>query len=197
MKPAGGFPYEGCVKNVVNEHAVRRGGYLAGVTVTLLALSCADLTAPSAYGRRGDDGAAPQANTAQVRGNAQPGSTAAQPPTPTPRVAVPAGDSEQIRASHVLIAFKGARGGRAERSKEEAKKLAEQVRARAASGTDFAKLASDHSDGPTKSRGGDLGKFARGRMVKPFADAAFALKPGGISNVVETPFGFHVIKRTE
>jgi parvulin-like peptidyl-prolyl isomerase len=84
------------------------------------------------------------------------------------------------------------------RTKEEAKRRAENILARARKGDDFGKLADESSDDPSaKLNHGSLGKFGRTQMVKPFADAAFALKPGGISTLVETPFGFHVIKRTE
>ncbi|MEA3415626.1 MAG: peptidylprolyl isomerase [Thermodesulfobacteriota bacterium] len=62
-------------------------------------------------------------------------------------------------------------------------------------GADFAKLAAQHSDDPgTKNKGGDLGFFARQRMIPPFSNAAFALKKGETSNPVRTPFGFHIIK---
>lgn len=90
------------------------------------------------------------------------------------------------------------------RSKEEAKKLAAEVLAKAKKGQDISALAKQYSDEPgvkdnngKPGSGGSLGKFTRNRMVKPFADAAFALPPGGLSDVVETDFGFHVIKRTE
>jgi len=100
----------------------------------------------------------------------------------------------------VLIQYKGSMRAdpKVTRSKEEAKKLASEVMAKAKKGQDFAGLARQYSDEPgAKDRAGSLGKFARQAMVKPFADAAFALKPGEISEVVETQFGFHVIKRTE
>ncbi len=69
---------------------------------------------------------------------------------------------------------------------------------RARAGEDFAALAQQFSSDPgSKANGGDLGWFARGMMVKPFEEGAFALKPGEISNIIETPFGFHIIKLEE
>ena len=100
----------------------------------------------------------------------------------------------------MLIMYKGSMRAPAEvtRSKEEAKKLATEIMVKAKKGADFDGLAKQYSDEPgSKTRMGKLGKFSKGAMVKPFSDAAFALKPGEISNVVETDFGFHVIKRTE
>jgi peptidyl-prolyl cis-trans isomerase D len=81
------------------------------------------------------------------------------------------------------------------RSKDEAKKLAEQLVKRAAK-EKFDDLAKKYSDDKgSGSKGGDLGEFTASQMVKPFSEAAVALKPNTLSGVVESPFGFHIIKR--
>jgi parvulin-like peptidyl-prolyl isomerase len=138
----------------------------------------------------------PKAKEPEVR----PAETAQAAPAPTPQPVEAAPSGEQVAASHVLIAYQGAMRAAPTitRTQDEAKKRAEQILARARKGEDFAKLASEASDDPSaKMNSGSLGKFTRERMVKPFADAAFALKPGSVSELVETPFGYHVIKRTE
>jgi len=101
-------------------------------------------------------------------------------------------DPEQVRVSHVLVETKA-------RSDEEALARAEEVRLKALAGADFAVLAGEFSDDPSvKSNHGNLGFFARGRMAIPFEDAAFALeKPGDISPVVKTQYGYHVIVLNE
>jgi hypothetical protein len=105
---------------------------------------------------------------------------------------------DEISASHILIAYKGAERSTATRTKEEAKALADEVLQKArAAGADFAALARQYSDGPTASKGGDLGSFKKGVMDPAFEAAAFKLKVGEVSDVVETPFGFHIIKRTK
>jgi parvulin-like peptidyl-prolyl isomerase len=104
-----------------------------------------------------------------------------------------------VRASHILISYAGAARTEATRSKQEAAELADEILARLKAGEDFEDLAGRYSDCPTaqSENCGDLGFFGKGKMVKPFEDAAFGLKVGEISGTVETQFGYHIIKRTQ
>ena len=61
----------------------------------------------------------------------------------------------------------------------------------------FAALAKEHSSCPSSAKGGDLGEFSRGMMAPPFEESAFGMDVGGVSGVVETTFGFHIIQRTK
>lgn len=101
---------------------------------------------------------------------------------------------EQLRASHILVTV----DPKADPAKkEEAHKKIESVQEKLKAGGDFAALAKELSDCPSKEKGGDLGYFGKGQMVKPFEDAALALKPGETSGIVETQFGYHIIKLAE
>lgn len=103
--------------------------------------------------------------------------------------------SEERRASHILIAVaKDAQGDQVKAARARIDVLLKQVRQ---TPSDFAKLAKENSQDPgSAANGGDLGFFGRGMMVKPFEDAAFALKENEISDVVRSDFGFHIIKVT-
>jgi len=103
--------------------------------------------------------------------------------------------AETMEASHILIAYSGAlsAANTVARTKEEARAFAEEVRGRVMDGEDFTTLAKELSDGPSAKTGGDLGAFGRGDMVPAFEKVAFGLKTGEVSDVVETPFGFHII----
>ncbi|MEN8208008.1 MAG: peptidylprolyl isomerase [Candidatus Fermentibacteria bacterium] len=104
---------------------------------------------------------------------------------------------ETIQASHILLAYEGAERSAATRTKEEALEIIEGLQENISDGSlTFIDAAAGNSDCPSSSDGGDLGHFPRGVMTTAFEDAAFALEPGDISGIVETPFGYHLIMRT-
>ncbi|MPZ18322.1 MAG: hypothetical protein GEV06_10470 [Luteitalea sp.] len=95
---------------------------------------------------------------------------------------------EQVRASHVLLETN-------EKDEAEVQKQAEGLLARIKEGADIAAIAKEYSDDPSsKDKGGDLGYFGRGAMVKEFEDVAFSLQPGQLSDLVKSQYGFHIIK---
>lgn len=101
---------------------------------------------------------------------------------------------ESIKASHILI--KQDDWEDKEKVAEGRKKI-EGLLARVKKGEDFAEMAKASSEGPSAPKGGDLGTFGKGQMVKPFEDAAFKLNVGETSGIVQTNFGFHIIKLTD
>jgi peptidyl-prolyl cis-trans isomerase D len=99
---------------------------------------------------------------------------------------------EQVRARHILLQVGEARSDAQARTEIEA------IRQQIAGGADFAKLAAERSDDPgSKGRGGDLGLFGRGRMIKEFEDAAFGGEPGKLLGPIRTSFGYHLLEVTE
>lgn len=98
-------------------------------------------------------------------------------------------EPEEVKARHILIKSDNDRN----KALAEIKDILEKVKG----GGNFEELAKEHSACPSKTQGGNLGFFGRGKMVKPFEDTAFSLKPGEISDIVETQFGFHIIKLEE
>lgn len=97
----------------------------------------------------------------------------------------------EFKAAHILAKFPD---DASDADKAAAKKKIEDLKAQLDKGGDFAALAKEHSDCPSKEDGGDLGAFRPGQMVKPFEDALKSLKDGEISGPIETQFGFHLIK---
>jgi len=101
---------------------------------------------------------------------------------------------ESVKASHILIMVEE---NASDEEKAKAKERILEIKKKLENGGEFAELAKKFSEGPSAANAGDLGYFRRGQMVKPFEDAAFALQPGQVSDVVETRFGYHVIKVTD
>jgi peptidyl-prolyl cis-trans isomerase C len=98
---------------------------------------------------------------------------------------------EQVKASHILIQVEPTAD---EAAKTEARKKIAEVQQKLKDGGDFAALAKEYSQGPSSAKGGNLGYFRRGQMVKPFEDTAFSMKTNEVSDLVETRFGYHIIK---
>lgn len=102
---------------------------------------------------------------------------------------------KQIRASHILVKVAQ---NTSPTEKAALKEKAQKIRERVKNNEDFAEVAKKESDDTgSKIKGGDLGFFAPGAMVEEFSKAAFALKPGEVSEIIESPFGFHIIKQTD
>ena len=101
---------------------------------------------------------------------------------------------ESVTASHILIATEATDDAATKATK---KAKAEELRKKIVDGADFAAVATESSDCPSKTRGGDLGSFTKGQMVKPFEEAAFGQKLNEVGPVVETQFGYHIIKVTK
>lgn len=101
---------------------------------------------------------------------------------------------EEVRTRRIMV---GVEQGAGEKERREARARIEGVLVEAKGGADFAELARKHSEGPEAPRGGDLGFLGRGKMPRPLEDAAFSLKPGGISEVLETPLGYHILRVEE
>jgi peptidyl-prolyl cis-trans isomerase C len=100
----------------------------------------------------------------------------------------------QVRASHILC---GVDANATAEEKKKAQEKATDLLKKLKAGEDFAKLAKDNSTCPSSAQGGDLGFFGKGQMVPSFEEATLALKPGEVSGVVETQFGYHIIKLAE
>jgi peptidyl-prolyl cis-trans isomerase C len=90
--------------------------------------------------------------------------------------------ANEVRASHILV-----------KTEDEAKNILNQIK----TGSDFAELAKAYSDCPSSRKGGDLGYFCKGQMVKEFENTAFTLQRGQVSDPVRTQFGYHIIMVTD
>ena len=141
-------------------------------------------------------------------GVGEPPQAAPRPPPPGPKGASPPRRTPQseesapapLRLSHLVVQYQGARGAPPEitRDRKAARERAHEALERARKGEDFGQLVAEYSDeAGAAQRKGDLGLVQKNAVVPEFADAAFELGPGEISEVVETPFGFHVIRRAE
>jgi peptidyl-prolyl cis-trans isomerase NIMA-interacting 1 len=164
---------------------------VGAILLACLALACSELTAPPAHRH----GVPESGEEAPPNPPAPPETRVVAEKTPSPPE-----PSDQVECSHILVSYQGATRAKptVTRTRDEARELATTLAAKAREpGVDFAQLAKDASDGPSGVEGGILPRFGRQQMVKPFSDAAFALRPGEISAVVETNFGFHVIRRNQ
>lgn len=166
--------------------------WIAGVLGLLLVTAACD---------KGASTAAPAASTPAEPSAVPPASVAAVASASAPAAsAAPIAPPDAIIAQHVLVAYKGAKRAPkgVTRSKAEAKARAAEALAKIRGGAPFEDVVKEYSDDTGSiDRMGSLGKFRRDDMDPAFSAAAFALGVGQVSDPVETPFGFHVIKRTQ
>jgi parvulin-like peptidyl-prolyl isomerase len=104
--------------------------------------------------------------------------------------------ADQVRVSHILLMYEGSERSTATRSQDAALSEIGDIKDKITNGEDFAALAAAHSDCPSGRDGGDLGLFSPGAMVPEFDTVAFDLEVGADSDVVPTPFGYHLLRRT-
>jgi peptidyl-prolyl cis-trans isomerase C len=101
---------------------------------------------------------------------------------------------EQVRASHILIEVQE---DASDEKKQQARDTLEEVQQKLDDGAEFSEMARQYSEGPSAKNGGDLGYFGRNQMVKAFEEKAFSMDPGEVSGIVESRFGYHLIKVTD
>lgn len=147
------------------------------------------------------DASAFEDDTPKAASTPQPAHEPEQRPRPGAEMKAPSQqDATMYGAKHLLVMYKGSMRAPATitRTKEEAKKRAQEAHDKAKKGAKFEDLVKEYSDEPgAGARGGDLGKFRKGQMVPAFQEAVEKLKVGEVSDLVETPFGYHVILRTQ
>jgi hypothetical protein len=170
------------------------------VVVGILGFFGAFNSVAAKLGYGGMPGLAAAAHDAKAHATSKPEAPKAPEPRPVQQPNQQQPNREMFGAKHLLVMYQGSQRapGNVTRTKEEAKARAEEARKKAKAGTKFEDLVKEYSDEPgAGQRGGDLGKFPKGRMVGPFQDGLEKTKVGEVSDIVETPFGFHVILRTQ
>jgi hypothetical protein len=164
---------------------MRRGWAVVGVVLVVGAVACGKEESRSAP------------STSTSTSTPTPTSTSTSTPTAS---AAPSPPPDTIIAQHILVIYKGAKRAPKgiTRTKAEAKARAQEALGKVRGGAAFEDVVKEYSDDAgSADRMGSVGKFHRDDMDPAFSAAAFALKAGEVSDVVETPFGFHVIKRTQ
>jgi peptidyl-prolyl cis-trans isomerase NIMA-interacting 1 len=172
---------------------------LLPASLALLA-ACGGPPAPAAPPAQGADPAAAQAPSASAAPGLDKAAVGACLATANASRARFSGEPATITVKHVLVKYKGSKNAdpKITRSREEACIRAIEARDKVRGGADFAEVVKQYSDEPgAASREGLIGAVERKDVLKPFADAAFELSSGQLSDVVETEFGFHVILRTQ